>query len=112
MTIEQPGMVVVHASFRVDPAFDDEYVSRARENTDRCLGHEGCLKYGYSRDLFDPTVTYAYQEWTSEEMLAQHAANPDHVGRTRDIERFLAEGRMSRSRVRFYTASKVVDPLQ
>jgi quinol monooxygenase YgiN len=105
------GMIVVHARFKLSPALEEEYARTTRENWQRSLGHEGCIEYTYARDLFDPTIIYAYQEWTSQETFDAHSVNPDHLWRNNDIDRYIDEGRFSREKIHFYTVSSIVDPL-
>lgn len=69
-------MIVVSArmELRADAA------ERAREVGARMAeatrGEEGCLDYRVSLDVGDPSLLYIFEEWASEEALADHMSSP------------------------------------
>jgi quinol monooxygenase YgiN len=108
---DESGRIVVRCIFKIDPEFDEEYVRTSRENWELSLEHAGCIEYTYARDLFDPTIAYAYQEWESQEAFEAHSAHPDHQGRMGDVEDYVADGRIKREKIHIYTVDTTVDVL-
>jgi len=69
--------VGVVARFAVQADRVDEFVELAlREMVAPTLKEEGCLRYELWQDREDPTRFAMVEEWTSEEALATHLAQP------------------------------------
>lgn len=65
-------MIVVTGTLELDPQDMDRaigYVLDAVRETNR---EEGCITYGFYRDLENPGLFRIYEEWETEDQLAAH----------------------------------------
>ncbi len=72
--------LVVAAHVDVDPAKRDETLRTAQPFIDGALSQDGCLRYTWCADLNNPARVEVFEEWTSEQALADHLAGPHYAG--------------------------------
>lgn len=79
--------ILIAAHIDVDPAQREECLKTGQPYIDGALTQEGCLCYSWCADLNNPARIEVFEEWTSEEALAQHfgdvhyASMRDHIGK-------------------------------
>ena len=71
--------VLVAAHIDVDPSKRDETIRTGKPYIDGALTQEGCLHYTWSADLENPARIEVFEEWTSEQALADHLAGPHYA---------------------------------
>ena len=72
--------VVVSADIKLDPAKREQVLKSAQKWIDGALSQDGCIAYSWSADLNDPARVLVFEEWESEDALANHLAGPQYAG--------------------------------
>ncbi|MEP3052219.1 MAG: putative quinol monooxygenase [Erythrobacter sp.] len=72
--------ILISAQIDLEPEKREEALKSAQKWIDGALSQEGCLHYDWSADLNDPARVNVFEEWTSEEALANHFANKEYAG--------------------------------
>src|SRR5437762_5683448 len=73
-------MVIVIARFQPGPDRLDEFLALLRDVQEASRGDDGCLNYGYHREVTDDTHFVAVEEWRDMAALEAHLRTP-HVAR-------------------------------
>jgi quinol monooxygenase YgiN len=73
-------MVIVIARFRPRPDRLDEFLAVLRDVQAASREDDGCLNYGYHREVADDLSFIAVEEWRDMDALASHLRTP-HVAR-------------------------------
>lgn len=73
-------MVLVIARFRPKPERLDEFVWLLEDVQEASRADDGCLNYGYFRNVSDPMTFVAVEEWRDQDALEAHLRT-EHVGR-------------------------------
>jgi len=73
-------MVIVIARFRPRPDRLDEFLAVLRDVQAASRGDDGCLNYGYYREIADDLSFIAVEEWRDMAALESHLRTP-HVAR-------------------------------
>ena len=73
-------MVIVIARFRPQPDRVDEFLAVLTEVQAASRADDGCLNYGYYRNITDELSFIAVEEWRDMDALAGHLRTP-HVAR-------------------------------
>ena len=73
-------MVIVIARFRPRPDKLNEFLGVLRDVQAASRGDDGCLNYGYYREVADDLAFIAVEEWCDMDALAAHLRTP-HVAR-------------------------------
>jgi quinol monooxygenase YgiN len=69
-------MIVIAGTAKCQVDKRDAAVAAARAMTAASLAESGCLAYGFSSDLDDPSVFHVFEKWESAEALDAHFATP------------------------------------
>ncbi len=72
--------IVVSADVKLDPAKREETLKTARKWIDGALAQKGCIAYSWCADISDPERVQVFEEWESEQALADHLAGPQYRG--------------------------------
>ncbi len=72
--------VVVSADVKLDPAKREETLKTAQKWIDGALAQDGCIAYSWSADINNPARVCVFEEWESEQALANHLAGPRYRG--------------------------------
>lgn len=72
--------ILIAAQIDIDPARRDEALTSGRKWIEGALTQPGCLRYDWSADGNSPTRVNVFEEWASEDALAQHFAGPQYAG--------------------------------
>lgn len=88
-------MVIVIARVRPRPERLEEFLGVLRDVQEASRRDDGCLNYGYHREIADENAYVAVEEWRDMEALAAHlrtehvarliAALPEHVAEPPEI---------------------------
>jgi quinol monooxygenase YgiN len=73
-------MVIVIARFRPRPDRLDEFLALLRDVQSASRADDGCLNYGYYREVTDDMAFVAVEEWRDMAALESHLRTP-HVAR-------------------------------
>jgi quinol monooxygenase YgiN len=73
-------MVIVIARFRPSPDHLDEFLALLRDVQEASRGDDGCLNYGYHREVADDMEFVAVEEWRDMDALKAHLRQP-HIAR-------------------------------
>lgn len=73
-------MVIVIARFTPRPDRLDEFLALLQDVQEASRGDEGCLAYGYHREITDDMRFVAVEEWRDMDALRAHLTQP-HVAR-------------------------------
>ena len=73
-------MVIVIARFRPRPDRLDDFLAVLRDVQAASREDDGCLNYGYYREVADDLSFIAVEEWRDMDALASHLRT-DHVAR-------------------------------
>ena len=65
-------MIVVAGTLELNPEDMDEAIGYVRDVVHATNQEEGCITYGFSRDLDNAGTFHIYEEWESEAHLAAH----------------------------------------
>jgi quinol monooxygenase YgiN len=76
-------MVIVIARFRPRPDRLDDFLAVLRDVQAASREDDGCLNYGYHREVADDLAFIAVEEWRDMDALASHL-------RTRHVARLIA----------------------
>lgn len=71
--------VLVVAHFEVEPTKRDETIRGGKPYIDGALTQPGCLQYTWSADVENLARIEVFEEWTSEQALADHFAGPHYA---------------------------------
>lgn len=69
-------MLVIAGTIRIDPAKLSEATPAAIEVMKATRAETGNVSYAFTRDLEDEGVIHVFEEWESEEALAEHFQTP------------------------------------
>jgi quinol monooxygenase YgiN len=69
-------VLIVHATFEIDPANSDAVLAAAATHQDLCRAEEGCHRYDVSVDVADPGRFYVTELWEDDAALAAHSKAP------------------------------------
>ena len=69
-------MVIVIARFRPRPDRLDDFVAVLRDVQAASREDDGCLNYGYHREVADDLAFIAVEEWRDMDALAAHLRTP------------------------------------
>ena len=86
-------MVIVIARFRPHPDRRDDLVALLEEVQAASRRDEGCLHYGYYREVADDMAFVAVEEWRDMAALESHLRTP-HVARLIAALPELGDGRL------------------
>jgi quinol monooxygenase YgiN len=86
-------MIVIAAALALDPANVDDFLAVVRPLVVETLKEDGCVDYGFWRDLDEPNAFHIFEEWESEEALTAHSTTP-HIKTFRRAIRDLGVTRM------------------
>lgn len=73
-------MIVVIARFSPQSGQEDELVALLGETQQASRGDDGCLAYGYFKEIADPSSFIAVEQWQDMKALDAHLAQP-HIAR-------------------------------
>jgi quinol monooxygenase YgiN len=65
-------MIVLHVTLEFAPEDVDAYSRGLPDLAARTRAEEGCIEYGFARDLLNPNLVQVTECWTSEEALERH----------------------------------------
>lgn len=66
------NVIVVLASYRVNPEDRDEFVAARREQIERTRAEDGCIEYRMTLDGLDPGLVVLVERWRDDAALAAH----------------------------------------
>lgn len=91
-------MAKILISAQIDLPADkrEEALKSAQKWIDGALAQDGCIHYDWSADLNNPTRVNVFEEWESEEALANHFAGPQYAGMLAHMGTFGIENAVSR----------------
>ncbi len=72
--------IVISAQIDLPAEKREEALKTAQPFIDGALSQDGCIHYDWSADLNNPTRVNVFEEWESEESLANHFANKHYAG--------------------------------
>jgi quinol monooxygenase YgiN len=70
-------MIVVHASFPIDPEYREEALAHIEDLTEPSRAEDGMLDYRATTDVEDPNVVRFVERYEDDEALAAHTQT-DH----------------------------------
>lgn len=73
-------MLAIIARLEFKPEHAEEYTAALAELIEPTLAEEGCLLYSFGRDVKNPNVVWAIEQWESQEALNAHLVAP-HIKR-------------------------------
>lgn len=88
--------IVIAAQIDLDPAQRAEALAKGKAHIDAALAQDGCIAYDWSADGNDPARVNVFEEWESEEALANHFAGPAYAGMRDHIGAFGLTGAASK----------------
>ncbi len=88
--------IVIAAQIDLDPAQRAEALSKAKPHIDAALAEKGCIHYSWSADPFNDARVNVFEEWESEEDLANHFKDPAYTGMRDHIGQFGMTGAASK----------------
>lgn len=68
--------LVIAGAVRLDPSKRDAAIAAASEMMRETRKEPGCITYTMSADVEDPGRFWIFEEWESEQALAEHFASP------------------------------------
>ena len=68
-------MIVVHATFPIDPETRDEATDLARELAERSRNEDGIIEYRVATDIEDESTLRFFEQYEDEEAFAAHGAS-------------------------------------
>jgi quinol monooxygenase YgiN len=72
-------MLIVSGIITMDPSGHDRAVALVGPLVEATLAEPGCITYGFWADPNAPGVFRVYEEWESDEAIAEHFGTP-HMG--------------------------------
>lgn len=72
--------IVIAAQIDLDPAQRADALASGKMHVDAALAQDGCLAYDWSADGNNPARVNVFEEWESEEALANHFAGQAYAG--------------------------------
>ena len=72
--------IVVSADIQLDPAKREETLKTAQKWINGALSQDGCIAYSWCADVNDPARVHVFEEWETEQALADHLAGPQCQG--------------------------------
>ncbi len=72
-------MIVVHASFPIDPEYREEALAEIEDLTEPSRAEDGMLDYRATTDVEDPNVVRFIERYEDDGALAAHTQT-DHFG--------------------------------
>ena len=88
--------IAIAAQIDLDPTQRAEALASAKVHIDAALAQDGCIAYDWSADGNDPARVNVFEEWESEEALANHFAGPAYAGMRDHIGTFGLTGAASK----------------
>ncbi|WP_160133438.1 putative quinol monooxygenase [Halococcus salsus] len=76
-------MLVVHASFPVDPAHRDDALELLPDLVEGSRAEDGVIEYRATTDVTDPNIIRFFERYEDEEAFAAHGQS-DHFGTFED----------------------------
>ncbi|QFT76241.1 putative quinol monooxygenase [Erythrobacter sp. THAF29] len=80
--------IVIAAQIDLDPAQREQALKTAKPHIDAALAQDGCIHYDWSADGNNPARVNVFEEWESEEALANHFAGQAYAGMRDHIGQF------------------------
>lgn len=80
--------IVIAAQIDLDPAQREQALKSAKPHIDAALAQDGCIHYDWSADGNNPARVNVFEEWESEEALANHFAGQAYAGMRDHIGQF------------------------
>jgi quinol monooxygenase YgiN len=80
--------ILIAAQIDVEPARRAEAITSGKKWIDGALSQPGCLRYDWSADGNNDFRIHVFEEWESEEALANHFAGPQYAGMRDHIGNF------------------------
>lgn len=80
--------ILIAAQIEVDPARRAEAITSGKKWIDGALTQPGCLRYDWSADGLSDNRINVFEEWESEEALANHFAGAQYAGMRDHIHEF------------------------
>lgn len=71
--------VVIAGTVDVPPEKRDQAIRDAKPLIDEALAEPGCRAYAWTFDPFDPGRIHVFEEWESEQTLADHLRAPSYL---------------------------------
>ncbi|MBD2843320.1 putative quinol monooxygenase [Erythrobacter rubeus] len=72
--------IVIAAQIDLDPEQRAEALASAKPHIEAALAQDGCIAYDWSACGQNPGRVNVFEEWESEEALANHFANSAYAG--------------------------------
>ena len=88
--------IVISAQIDLPAEKREEALKTAQPFIDGALSQAGCIHYDWSADLNNPTRVNVFEEWESEEALANHFANQHYAGMLGHLGSFGIDNAVSR----------------
>ncbi len=88
--------IVISAQIDLPADKREEALKTAQPFIDGALSQDGCIHYDWSADLNNPSRVNVFEEWESEEALANHFANQHYAGMLGHLGGFGIENAVSR----------------
>lgn len=88
--------IVISAQIDVPAEKRAEALTSSKPHIDAALAQDGCIMYDWSADSNNPTRINVFEEWESEEALANHFANDAYAGMRDHLGSFGLTGAVSR----------------
>lgn len=84
-------MIVIAGTFRIKPELREEALGVAQALAAASEREAGCISYRFYTSLEDPNTFFVFEQWESEQALADHFQTP-HIKEFRvHLPRMLAE---------------------
>ena len=96
-------MIIITASFAVQPAERDQIVALCSKHSARSRAEAGCISHHIHADCDDPARLFFYEEWQDEAAVAAHFAVPESGEFVKRLTALLGE----RPKIRIYRADAV-----
>ena len=96
-------MIIITASFAVQPAERDQIVALCSKHSARSRAEAGCISHHIHADCDDPARLFFHEEWRDEAAVAAHFAVPE----SRDFVQRLSALVGERPEIRIYRANGV-----
>jgi quinol monooxygenase YgiN len=71
-----PIMIVIAGHLKVKAESIDEVKAGALALVAATLKEDGCISYGFTQGIEDPTMFHFFEEWESDEALGGHFKQP------------------------------------
>ena len=88
--------IVIAAQIDLDPAQRAEALAKGKVHIDAALAQDGCIAYDWSADGNNTARVNVFEEWESEEALANHFAGQAYAGMRDHIGSFGMTGAASK----------------